>query len=122
MLSTRRHGLSAADACGPQLRRFPTAGPTGHADGYRFAATYTDEGQSGAAPFDPALPRAAAGTSWLKIKNASYSQAEGRHELFESRRNTYMRRGQPHGLDCGYAQTVIRADRHGSSETGRTIV
>ena len=26
------------------------------------------------------------GTSWLKIKNPDYSQAEGRHELFESRR------------------------------------
>jgi hypothetical protein len=26
------------------------------------------------------------GTSWLKIKNPNYSQAEGRHELLESRR------------------------------------
>ena len=26
------------------------------------------------------------GTSWLKIKNPQYSQAEGRHELFEARR------------------------------------
>jgi hypothetical protein len=25
-------------------------------------------------------------TSWLKIKNPTYSQAEGRHELFEKRR------------------------------------
>lgn len=25
-------------------------------------------------------------TSWLKVKNATYSQAEGRHELFEKRR------------------------------------
>ena len=26
------------------------------------------------------------GTSWLKIKNPEYSQAEGRHELFERKR------------------------------------
>ena len=26
------------------------------------------------------------GTSWLKIKNPDYSQAEGRHELFDERR------------------------------------
>jgi ATP-dependent DNA ligase len=26
------------------------------------------------------------GTSWLKIKNPEYSQAEDRHELFDSRR------------------------------------
>jgi ATP-dependent DNA ligase len=26
------------------------------------------------------------GTSWLKIKNPNYSQAEGRHEQFEARR------------------------------------
>jgi len=26
------------------------------------------------------------GTSWLKVKNPNYSQAESRHELFESRR------------------------------------
>lgn len=25
-------------------------------------------------------------TSWLKIKNSTYSQTEGRHELFEKRR------------------------------------
>lgn len=25
------------------------------------------------------------GTSWFKLKSPSYSQAEGRHELFESR-------------------------------------
>jgi bifunctional non-homologous end joining protein LigD len=30
------------------------------------------------------------GTSWLKIKNPEYSQAEGRHELFESRRRTLV--------------------------------
>ena len=28
------------------------------------------------------------GTSWLKIKNPHYSQAEGRHELFEARRKS----------------------------------
>ena len=26
-------------------------------------------------------------TSWVKIKNTDYSQAEGRHELFETRRS-----------------------------------
>jgi ATP-dependent DNA ligase len=30
-------------------------------------------------------------TSWLKIKNANYSQAEGRHELFERRRPQWDR-------------------------------
>ncbi len=25
-------------------------------------------------------------TSWVKVKNAAYSQAEGRHELFAERR------------------------------------
>ena len=29
------------------------------------------------------------GTSWLKIKNPDYSQMEGRHELFESRRGSF---------------------------------
>jgi ATP-dependent DNA ligase len=29
--------------------------------------------------------RAGHGTSWVKIKNPSYSQTEGRHELFERR-------------------------------------
>jgi hypothetical protein len=35
------------------------------------------------------------GTSWLKIKNPHYSQAEGRHELFEPRRRPMLpsRRG-----------------------------
>jgi bifunctional non-homologous end joining protein LigD len=28
-------------------------------------------------------------TSWLKVKNPAYSQAEGRHELFESRRGVH---------------------------------
>ena len=31
------------------------------------------------------------GTSWLKIKNPKYSQAKGRHELFE-RRDKWVRR------------------------------
>jgi len=31
-------------------------------------------------------------TSWLKIKNPGYSQAEGRHELFEKRRQTEGRK------------------------------
>jgi len=30
--------------------------------------------------------RATTPTHWLKIKNRAYSQAEGRHESFESRR------------------------------------
>jgi ATP-dependent DNA ligase len=34
------------------------------------------------------------GTSWLKIKNPTYSQMEGRHELFESRRPTFEGRGR----------------------------
>ena len=29
------------------------------------------------------------GTSWLKIKNSDYSQIEGRHEVFESRRGAF---------------------------------
>lgn len=33
-------------------------------------------------------------TSWLKIKNPNYSQAEDRHELFERRRSKYERRGR----------------------------
>jgi bifunctional non-homologous end joining protein LigD len=33
------------------------------------------------------------GTSWLKIKNAAYSQAEGRHKLFDSRRGVWRPRG-----------------------------
>lgn len=33
--------------------------------------------------------QAGPGTSWLKIKNQNYSQMEGRHELFESRRSAY---------------------------------
>lgn len=32
-------------------------------------------------------------TSWLKIKNPAYSQMEGRHELFSSRRRDRPRRG-----------------------------
>jgi ATP-dependent DNA ligase len=31
-------------------------------------------------------------TSWVKIKNADYSQAEGRHELFEKRRQAEDRK------------------------------
>jgi hypothetical protein len=30
----------------------------------------------------------------LKIKNSEYSQAEGRHELFERRRSEYEGRGR----------------------------
>ena len=30
------------------------------------------------------------GTSWLKIKNPQYTQAEGRHELFESHRQQQL--------------------------------
>ena len=30
------------------------------------------------------------GTSWFKLKSPSYSQAEGRHELFESRRQRQL--------------------------------
>ena len=32
-------------------------------------------------------------TSWLKIKNAAYSQAEGRHELFAAKRAEWHPRG-----------------------------
>ena len=37
------------------------------------------------------------GTSWFKVKVPSYSQAEGRHELFESRRHLPLtsRRAKP---------------------------
>ena len=39
------------------------------------------------------------GTSRLKIKNCEYSQAEGRHELFESKRPSWRVRleQRPHG-------------------------
>jgi len=33
-------------------------------------------------------------TSWLKIKNPTYSQMEGRHELFEARRSTFEGRSR----------------------------
>jgi bifunctional non-homologous end joining protein LigD len=36
--------------------------------------------------------QAAGRTSWLKIKNPDYSQAEGRHELFEKRRKAEGRK------------------------------
>ena len=36
------------------------------------------------------------GTSWLKIKNSNYSQMEGRHELFESRRGRFEGVRQQH--------------------------
>jgi hypothetical protein len=29
------------------------------------------------------------GTSWLKVKNRDYSQMEGRHELFEAKRQEW---------------------------------
>ena len=35
------------------------------------------------------LPVHARGDSWVKIKNCSYSQAEGRREFFESRRAAF---------------------------------
>ena len=31
-------------------------------------------------------------TSWIKVKNRTYSQAEGKHELFEKRRSGEGRR------------------------------
>jgi ATP-dependent DNA ligase len=34
-------------------------------------------------------------TSWLKIKNPAYTQAIGRHELFEGRRSTGSGRSSP---------------------------
>ena len=37
------------------------------------------------------------GTSWLKIKNPEYSQAEGRHELFEARREPIRRSREQRG-------------------------
>jgi ATP-dependent DNA ligase len=30
-------------------------------------------------------------TTWIKIKNPNYSQAEGRHELFERKRSALIR-------------------------------
>jgi hypothetical protein len=38
------------------------------------------------------------GTSWLKIKNPEYSQVEGRHELFESRRRPALPSHRVKGL------------------------
>ena len=37
------------------------------------------------------------GTSWLKIKNPEYSQAEGRHDLFEARREPIRRSREQRG-------------------------
>jgi ATP-dependent DNA ligase len=31
-------------------------------------------------------------TKWIKIKNPNYTQAEGRHEMFESRRSAHHER------------------------------
>ena len=37
------------------------------------------------------------GTSWLTVKNPQYSQAEGRHELFEARREPIRRSCEQRG-------------------------
>jgi hypothetical protein len=46
------------------------------------------------------VPNDGRATSWLRIKNHHYLQAEGRHELFERRRSEYE----------GHGRTLIRTD------------
>jgi ATP-dependent DNA ligase len=42
-------------------------------------------------------------TSWVKIKNRTYSQAEGRHEFFEARRQS-----SPHRVQALTPQLALR--------------
>jgi len=59
-------------------------------DFYRLVCDYDLEGI--VAKWRYGSYQTAGRTSWLKIKNPGYSQAEGRHELFEKRRQAEGRK------------------------------
>jgi bifunctional non-homologous end joining protein LigD len=65
-------------------------------DLYELACTHDTEGIVGKWAAGPYKVDGTT-TSWLKIKNPAYTQAIGRHELFEGRRSTGSGRSSPKG-------------------------
>lgn len=58
-------------------------------------------------------------SSWIKIKNPTYSQAEGRHELFEASGRDCKARGNPNSCKRELPGDKLSVELSGFSETVR---